>query len=76
MKYEEAIQKSLSTKWVIGTCSEGEKCWCRTVSCEPHIMFKDSDGSEHEYWPIRSGEVGRETVEHIVKLHNDKIEKL
>jgi hypothetical protein len=74
MKYEEAIQKSLTVKWKIDTCSEGERCWCRVIKCDPPIMYKErEDSDEEEYWPVRAGEVGRDTVEHIVKIHNEAI---
>ena len=74
MTYVEAIKKSLTTKWIIGTCSQGEECWCRTVKCDPPVMFKErEDSDEEEYYPIRAGEVGKETVEHIVNLHNNSL---
>ena len=35
-------------------------------------MYKENaDSDEEEYWPIRSGEVGKDTVEHIVSIHNN-----
>ena len=72
MDYSEAIEKSFTVKWVVDTCPQGEQCWCRMVRCEPAIIYKDRD-IEDEYYPIHAGEVGSETVEHIVKLHNEKI---
>jgi hypothetical protein len=76
MTYAEAIQKSLTVKWKVDTCDQGEECWCRIVKCEEPLMYKErEDSDEDEYWPIRAGEVGKETVEHIVKLHNKSIKK-
>ena len=74
MDYTEAIQKSLTVKWVVDTCSQGEQCWCRIIRCEEPLMYKErEDSDEEEYCPVRAGEVGRDTVEHIVKLHNESI---
>ena len=74
MTYQEAIQKSLTVKWKVGTCDEGERCWCRTIVCEQPIMFKESEeDDEDEYWVVAPGDLNKETVEHIVKLHNESI---
>jgi hypothetical protein len=77
MNYEEAIKESLKVKWVVGPCPTGEECWCRVVKCDPPVMYREreEDEDEEEYWPIRSGEVGKETVEHIVEAHNKLIGK-
>jgi hypothetical protein len=72
MNYQEAIEKSLTIKWKVDTCSQGEQCWCRVVRCEDPILFKESDDSDsEEYYVVRSGELNKETVEHIVKIHNE-----
>jgi len=69
MTYTEAIKKSFTVKWKVDTCPQGEQCWCRIIRCEEPLMYEDED----EYWPIRAGEVEKDTVEHIVKLHNEAI---
>jgi hypothetical protein len=40
MTYQEAINKSLTLKWKVGTCSQGEECWCRTITCDPPLMYE------------------------------------
>lgn len=72
MTYQEAIEKSLTVKWEIGICSQGEECWCRTIKPVDPILFQD--GEDHqEYYVARSGEMNKETAEHFVKLHNEKV---
>ena len=74
MTYAEAIQKSLTVKWKMYTCKEGEQCWCRTIKCEEPLMYKErDDAEENEYWVIGPGELNKETVEHLVKIHNESI---
>jgi len=33
----------------------------------------DSYDDEEEYWVVRSGELNKTTVEHIVKIHNESL---
>jgi len=73
MIYQEAIEKALTVKWKVGTCQEGEKCWCRTIEPAEPILFEDGNILS-EYYIIRSGEVIKETVEHLVKLHNQYLD--
>lgn len=70
MTYQDAIEKSFTVKWNIGTCSEGERCWCRTIKPVGPILFNDGN-TEEEYYVVRSGELNKETVEYLVKLHNE-----
>ena len=72
MTYQEAIEKSFTVKWKTGTCSQGEKCWCRTVEPLEPILFEDGD-TLTEYYVVRSGEMLKETAEHFVKLHNETL---
>jgi hypothetical protein len=72
MNYQQAIEKSLTVEWEIGTCSQGEKCWCRTIKPVKPILFKDED-SQEEYHILVGGELNKEIVEHIVTLHNQNI---
>jgi hypothetical protein len=74
MTYTEALEKSLTVKWKVNMCPQGVKCWCRTISCEEPIMFKEIEESDaHEFYIVHSGELHKEVVEHIVKLHNEAI---
>ncbi len=72
MTYQEAIDKSLTVKWETGMCSQGEVCWCRTVKPVDPILFQDGEDLQ-EYYVVRSGEMNKETAEHFVKLHNEKL---
>jgi hypothetical protein len=76
MNYTEAIKESLKVKWVSAPCPTGEECWCRVIKCDPPLMFKENENSdEEEYRPVRAGELGKDTVEHFVELHNKHIEE-
>jgi hypothetical protein len=68
MTYQEAIEKSFQVKWKVGTCSQGEECWCRTIKPIEPIFFED--GGNAEYYVVGTGELRKETAEHFVKLHN------
>ena len=68
--YQEAREKSFRVKWEVGTCSEGEKCWCRTIKPIEPIFYED--GGNAEYYVSCMGELSRETAEYFVKLHNEK----
>jgi len=69
MNYEEALKHSLTVPWKVGTCQQGEKCWCRTIIPEEEIL---DDEGEDIY--IASGaEIHKVHAEHIVKLHNESL---
>ena len=70
MTYQEAIDKSFTTKWKIGTCSQGEQCWCRTIKPVEPILYKDGN-SDDPYYIVQSGQMLKETAEYFVKLHNE-----
>jgi len=73
MKYKEAEQKAFTIKWQIGTCFQGERCWCRTIKPIEPILFDDGDVKD-EYWIVGSGELHKEIAEYFVQLHNQKID--
>ena len=74
LNYTEAIQESLKRKWVIGTCSQGEECWCRTITCEEPLMYQEyKDIEPEEFSVVGQGDLGKEIVEHIVKIHNESL---
>ena len=70
MTYQEAIDKSFTIKWKVGTCSQGEQCWCRTIEPIEQILYIDGD-IEDSYSIVRRGEMLKETAEYFVKLHNE-----
>jgi hypothetical protein len=70
MTYQEALSKALTVKWKVGTCSQGEKCWCRTV--QPLEDIEDSDGNV--IFIVSDGSITKEHAEYLVKLQNEKIE--
>lgn len=72
MNYSQAIKKSLLVEWEIGTCPQGDQCWCRIIKPIIPIFFKDGD-CEEEYHILRGGELHKEIVEHIINLHNQNI---
>lgn len=45
MTYQEAIEKGFRVEWKLGTCEQGERCWCRTIEPTEPIMYKDGDDS-------------------------------
>lgn len=76
MTYEEAIEKAVYVKWKIDTCDQGEQCWCRIIKCEEPMMYKEHEGDyEQEYYVVGPGQVHKETIGHIVVIHNEKIDE-
>lgn len=74
MTFEEAQQKALTVKWKAVPCHVGKKCWCRMIVPKKKIAYKDSPG-DAELWIIGSAAVSKEHAEHIVRLHNNFIER-
>lgn len=72
MTYSEALQKALTVKWKITLCHTGEECWCRMI--EPEEKIEDDDGNEVYIAPAAC--LSAIHAEHIVKLHNEYIDKL
>lgn len=72
MTYQEAIDKSFTVKWKIGTCSRGEQCWCRTIETEDPIVF-EVGAPISEYYIVGSDEMLKEFAEYFVKLHNETL---
>lgn len=75
MTYEEAQELSLTVKWKTVTCSQGEECWCRTISPEEPILYSEYQmiDTEQEYTIVRPGELNKDLAEHLVRLHNNHI---
>jgi len=75
MTYQEAKKKSLTVKWRVDACSQGEACWCRMIATVEPLLFDDG-GEIEEYMVVPAGLLDNETAEHIVNLHNIYIRKL
>lgn len=73
MTYSQAIEKSLQVPWKIGTCSQGEQCWCRTIVPVEPIMFLDGEELT-EFMVCRGGEIQKEIAEYFVAMHNTKFQ--
>lgn len=76
--FEEARDYSFNVRWKVETCFSGENCWCRIVVPEKPITFKYEQDREYEeeFQIISDGSVDKETAEHIVKIHNKRIEEI
>jgi len=72
MEYHEAVEKSKTVKWKTSPCFTGEECWCRII--EPVEKIEDKDGNE--IYIAGSGSINKEYAEHIVKLHNEFVDKM
>lgn len=70
-KYQEAIEKSLTVRWKTSICESGEQCWCRIIEPEEAIDF----GDHQPFLIARSGDLLKEHAEHIVKLHNESLNR-
>jgi len=72
MNYKEAIEYSLTVRWKTTLCeSQGDSCWCRII--EPEEEIKDDD--DNEIYIASSGKIPKEYAEHIVKIHNESLNK-
>jgi len=75
VSHEEVVKKSFETKWMLGTCKDGESCWCSSIRCDPPLMHKDPDSSEQqEYFPVKEGYMDKKTAEYFVRLHNNAVD--
>ena len=77
MTFEEAQQKAFTIKWKVGTCNQGEDCWCRTIETIMPIFYKPHEKlDEQEYYVLGDAGLGKEMAEYFVQLHNEKIDNL
>lgn len=74
MTYEEAQAHSLTVRWKLETCGQGDACWCRILTPEEPILYDDGHGGTDELYIAASGCVPTIYAEHIVKLHNDSLD--
>lgn len=77
MNFKEAEKLAYKTRWKIGTCNSGEKCWCRTIEPEKTIEYfiynKDMPPDKHEFYIIGDASVDKKLANYIVKLHNKNL---
>jgi len=74
MTYQEAYKQALEVEWKVEPCFSGEQCWCRLIVPKVPIKF-DKDDIE-EVCIVSSASINKAMAEYIVKLHNNKINKL
>lgn len=80
LTYDEALKLSLTRRWKIGICSQGDWCWCRTIELEEPIDFFENSlltgcGFDDKLTHISSdGELSKIVAEHIVQLHNNSLQ--
>ena len=75
MTYQEAIEKAFTVKWKLGTCEQGERCWCRTIEPVEPIMYQDHEDIE-PYFIVKSGQMRKDVANYFVELHNRNINSL
>ena len=73
MTHEEAYKKALEVEWKVEPCFSGESCWCRIITTKVPINY-GTDNIE-EVYIVSSGSINKAMAEHIVELHNSKINK-
>jgi hypothetical protein len=71
MTQQEAVNESFNRKWKLGTCGQGEICWCRTITCDPPLHIETDE--KKEYFVSPGGYMDTRLAEYIVELHNEKI---
>lgn len=69
LTYKEAQEKSLTVRWKVSLCPQGEICWCRMI--EPEEKIFDSDGNQ--IFVVGSGEMSKIYAEYLVDLHNNRL---
>ena len=70
-EYKAAEKQLINTKWRIKMCSQGSDCWCRIIV----PVTKVSYSVEEDMYVIGSGSVSKGIAAHIVKVHNESLEK-
>jgi hypothetical protein len=68
--YQDAINKSLKSKWLVKSCFSGDDCWCKIIVLETPIIFDDDQKIEYI---VGYGSVSKEVADHIVFLHNQSL---
>jgi hypothetical protein len=81
MTYKKAKQELYKRPWKAVTCSQGETCWCRIIETVEPIEYQVNKSEEDEITfdlisqVIPMGAIDTEFAEHVVKLHNESLEK-
>ena len=81
MTYKQAVQELYNRPWKTSTCSQGDSCWCRIIESVEPIEYQvnksevDEDTFELISEVISMGIIGSDFAEHVVKLHNEFLEK-
>lgn len=70
MNYKEAEEYLLTVRWKTSSCFQ-EDCWCKVI--EPEEKIEDDHGNE--IYIASAGSIPKIYAEHIVKLHNDSLQK-
>jgi hypothetical protein len=68
---QRTISTIKSTEWKIGTCTQGESCWCRTILLKDEVL--DFEGEPIYVAP--SGTIDKEIAEYLISLHNETIKR-
>jgi len=76
LTYDEALKLSLTRRWKIGICSQGDWCWCRPIELEDPIDFLPTgNGGDDKLTHISyEGRLSKIVAEHIVQLHNSSLQ--
>lgn len=61
----------LNTKWKTDTCNSGSECWCRIITSVTPVFYEDGN----EMYIASSGSIPTDLAEHIVKIHNESLDK-
>jgi hypothetical protein len=77
MTYSEAIKELYNKPWKVSTCSQGEFCWCRIIESVEPIVYREEDEDKFSLISkvIPMGIISSDFAEHVVKLHNEFLEK-
>jgi hypothetical protein len=58
-------------RWKTVVCHSGESCWCRCISPEKNVVYKDNE----EVIIAPSGCLSKKVAEYLVDLHNSMLLK-
>ena len=74
MTYDEAEEKALNMKWKVGTCSQGEECWCRTILPVEEVIMTGEGVNDTSYMIVGPAEMYAKVAHRIVYDHNRLID--
>jgi hypothetical protein len=78
MNFEQAKELSFLVEWKVAECFSGPQCWCRRIVPVDPILYTYTESSdyEEEYEIVGDAAIDQQTAEHIVKLHNERHERV